>query len=315
MNAHTYPISVKICKGEGRILVHPYIRHKRGGSTVADWFISIPDTEGCLNVGRAVFEAVDFIRKSPPSEMTPNESNAAWRRTTKYKSWVSFWKHNHYGQVEILADGQYNIYSMKRSEERQGVYTECIKDVYLPADADAGEIGRTVLDVLEASEAYYHDHKETDSWRKQTVELLDGSTLTFTYPRDRHFEDCGDCNVAEIYQCYEYHTQEGSESSADFFLGIAPELDCSLEEADVLSSWERIYGKADSFEMKEAGHGIFRLRAEMRNKSCHKVSYFLQTAEDLLLECGMQVHQPGRRKKLDEKLAVLFEEFAGECRF
>ncbi len=301
---------INVHKGEGRILVIPVI-----GCKDANWFVSMADTEGCLEVGRAVLNALALIKNSSISHENSKERDMtpAWRKNTKYKSWVSFWKHNHYVQVKVLEDGQYNIYSLKRSEERQGLYTECIKDVYLPADADVEEIGRTVIDVLEASEAYYQDHKESKAWRRKTVELMDGTNLTVTVPKDRHFEDCEDCNVAEIYQCYEYHTQEGSESLAEFFVGMAAELDCSLASADVLASWEDIYGKADIFEMKEADYGIFKFRAEMRNKDCHKISCFLQTAEDLLLECGMQVHQPNRRKKLDEKLVALFEEFALGC--
>lgn len=312
MSAQPYSVLININKGEGRILMIPVI-----GCKDADWFVSMPDTADCLEVGRAVLDAVAFIRKKMLSEdaQENREKIAAWKKNTKYKSWVSFWKHNHYGGIETLGDGQYKIYSMKKSEERQGLYTECIKKIYLPANADVEEIGRTVIDVLEAAEAYYQDHKETEAWRRKVVELADDTSLTVIYPKDRHFEDCEDCNVAEIYQCYEYHAQEGSESSAEFFVGMAAELDCSLEEENVASTWERIYGKADFFEMKAISHGIYKFRAETRNKDCHKISYFLQTAEDLLLECGMQVHQPNRRKKLDEKLAALFEEFASGCSF
>ena len=303
---------INMYKGEGRILVIPVI-----GCKTADWYVRMPDTEGSREVGQAVLDAVAFIGKKAlfTEIQEKREEIAAWKRNTKYKSWISFWKNNHHVQIQVLEDGQYNIYSLKKSEKRQGLYTECIKKIYLPANADVEEIGKTVIDVLEASEAYYQDHKEPKAWRRKTVELMDGTNLTVTVPKDRHFEDCEDCNVAEIYQCYEYHTQEGSESSAEFFVGMAAELDCSLTSADVLAAWEDIYGKADFFEMKEADHGIFKFRAEMRNKDCHKISCFLQTAEDLLLECGMQVHQPNRRKKLDEKLVALFEEFAFSCSF
>ncbi|MCM1553089.1 MAG: hypothetical protein NC092_10400 [Butyrivibrio sp.] len=177
------------------------------------------------------------------------------------------------------------------------------------------KLGQAVIDVLEASEEFYKDHKETDAWRRQVIELLDDSKLTITYPKDSHFQDYEDCNSAEIYQCFSYLTQDGAESSADFFVAMAAELDCCLERSHVESVWERIFGKADFFEMKEVSHGIFKLRIEMRNKDSHKISYILQTDEDLLLECGMQVHKPNKRKKLDGKLTELFEEFALDCRF
>ena len=52
----------------------------------------------------------------------------------------------------------------------------------------------------------------------------------------------------------------------------------------------------------------------VKNKHTHKISYLLRQDEDLLLECGMDVHQPNRRKKLDENLIELFKEFVLSCK-
>ena len=35
--------------------------------------------------------------------------------------------------------------------------------------------------------------------------------------------------------------------------------------------------------------------------------------DDEILECSMEVHQPNRRKKVDEKLTALFQQFALSC--
>lgn len=305
---------INLYKGEGRILVIPVI-----GCKTADWFVNMPDTEGFISIGNAVLDSATFINENSQSAENVRKHNAvaAWQKNSKYKSWISFWKHNHYAQIQILEDGKYHIYSLKKSEERQGLCTECIKINDLPADADVETIGKAVIDVFEASEAYYKDREEPKAWHRKTLELADDTSLQITVPKDRHFEDCEDCNVAEIYQCYEYHAQDGTKSSAEFFVGMAAELDVNLEKENVTSIWEKIYGKADFFEMKELNpdYGIYRFRAEMRNKECHKISYFVQTADDLLLECGMQVHQPNRRRALDEKLAGQFEEFAISCSF
>ena len=67
--------------------------------------------------------------------------------------------------------------------------------------------------------------------------------------------------------------------------------------------------------MKQAEHGIWRLRAEMRNKSVHRISYLLQIDESELLDCTMELHKPNSRKKLDEKLTEMFEEVARKCSF
>lgn len=302
---------IKVYKGEGRILVIPIIQ-----ITDADWFARVSETAGSLEVGQAVLDALDVIKKAD-SEGYQWDQHAvpAWQKNSRYKGWRSFWQHNHFSFVEITEDGQYHIYCPQKYEDAPGALGAPLKDIYLPADASAEEIGRAVIDVLEVSEAYDRDHKNTEAWRRKTVELLDDSILTVICPKDSHFEDYQDCGAAEIYQCYAYLSEEGAEPSAEFFVGIAPELGCNLDEENVHASWERVYGKADSFQMEEADCGIFKLRAEMRSRSIHKTSYFLQMGEDLLLECGMHVYQPNRRKKTDEKLAAKFEKFASSCSF
>lgn len=302
---------ITIYKGEGRILVIPIV-----DCTATDWFVRMPDTADSLEVGQAVIDALNVIRKAA-SEGYQWDQNAvpAWQKNSSYKSWISFWKHNHFSFVEILKDGQYYICSQKKSETRPTFFDDIFKKIYLPADANAEEIGKAVIEVLEASEAYSWELKDTEAWRRQQVEMLDGTTLNIVYPKDSHFEDYQDCGVAEIYQCYAYLSGEGSEPSAEFFVGIAPELDCNLDEKNVYASWERVYGKADSFKMEAVDYGIFKYRAEMRNRSIHKTSYFLQVDEYELLECGMHVYQPNRRKKMDEKLAAKFEKFASDCSF
>lgn len=154
---------------------------------------------------------------------------------------------------------------------------------------------------------------QTDYLTKN-IELLDGSVLTIKQPRDKHFNDYEDGHAAEIYQCYCYLPKEGAESSAEFFVGIASELECNLNAEEIRSSWEKFYGKADFFEIQEVDYGIFKLRIEMKNKDTQKISYILQMEEDLFLECGMDVHQPNRRKKLDERLVELFKEFTLDCK-
>ena len=53
----------------------------------------------------------------------------------------------------------------------------------------------------------------------------------------------------------------------------------------------------------------------MRNKSVHRISYLLKIDKSELLNCTMELHKPNSRKKLDEKLTEMFEEFARKCSF
>ena len=316
MSVQKYPWSVSVYKGEGRILVIPVINHKAGYSIAAEWFANIQDTEDCVGIGNSIFEALEFIKNSPVSILTPEERAlvSAWKKNSKYKNWISFWRNNNCTAVDFFENGSFEVYATKRTEERKGGYYGCIKEIKLPPTATAGEIGEAVIDVFKAAEEYYKDKPAYDPYPVKSLKLMDDSVLTVKHPRDRHFVDYEDAGAAEIYQSYCYLPQEGAESSADFFVGIAPELDCNLDPSNVRREWERLCGKADFFEMQEADYGIFRLRAEMRNKSTHKISYFLQMEEDLLLECSMDVKHPNRRKKLDEKLTGLFEEFALSCK-
>ena len=316
MSVQTYPLLMSIYKGEGRVLIMPVIRHMAGYSVNADWVVNIQQIDDYASIGKSVIHAVDFIRNSPLSMSTPRERelNPIWKKNTKYKSEISFWKNNLLTRIKVLEDGHYLIYSMKRSEKRKGGYSEIIKEINLLSNASNEEIGKAVLSAFEALEDYYKNNKEQQDYLTKNIELLDGSMLTLTVPKDNHFIDSEDCGAAEIYQCYSYLPQQGAESSAEFFLGIAPELDCNLDALNVRSSWEEFYGKADFFEMQDGDYGIFKLRIEMKNKHTHKISYLLRQDEDLLLECGMDVHQPNRRKKLDEKLIELFKEFVLSCK-
>ena len=202
----------------------------------------------------------------------------------------------------------------KRAATPGQEYFGGIKVIDLPVGATLDEVAEAVLDVFEAAEEYYKTHKVNDRYPQKEITLADYTKLTLKSSCDRHFEDSEDFGTGEIYQGYSYVSGEGAEPSAEFFVGMAPELECSLQLDNVRECWEKTYGAAESFQMKEVSKGIYTQYAEMKNKSIHKISYFLQQEQDLILECGMMLHMPNRRKKLDEKLLPLFEEFAANCR-
>ena len=153
-------------------------------------------------------------------------------------------------------------------------------------------------------------------YTEKNFELANGSKLTASAPRDRHFSDNDDYGVSELYQAYMYFPRKDSEeASAVFYIGMAAELNGEISEDNIRNAWEKQNGKADFFEIKSAEHGTFKLRAEMRNKSVHRISYLLEIADCDLLDCTMELRKPNSRKKLDEKLTGLFEEFARQCKF
>lgn len=180
--------------------------------------------------------------------------------------------------------------------------------------SDPEKLGKIIIEALDRSRKI-SDKVAGNPYPEKTIELLSGTTMIVPAPRDKHFSDCEDYGVGELHQAYLYFPKEGADSSAEFYLGIAAELDCDLSEDNIRHAWEKLHGKAEFFEVIQAEHGIWGLRAEMRNKSVHRISYLLQIDESELLDCTMELHKPNTRKKLDEKLTEMFEEFARKCRF
>ena len=175
------------------------------------------------------------------------------------------------------------------------------------------EMGRMLFEAFDRSrmmgKIVQHGHPP------KAITLLNGSEILVEEPDDKHFSDCDDYGLGEMHQVYMYFHGDGAEHSAEFYLGIAAELDCDMSEDNIHEALKNQHGKADFFEVKSVEHGIFKLRAEMRNKSVHRISYLLQIDESELLDCTMELHKPNSRKKLDEKLSGLFEEFARRCKF
>lgn len=179
---------------------------------------------------------------------------------------------------------------------------------------DPEVLGKMIMEAFERSRKM-GDIMSGDYCPPRTIELLNESEVIVEAPRDKHFAEYGDYGVGDLHQAYLYFAKEGAESSAEIYLGIAAELDCDMSEDNIRRAWEKQNGKAEFFEVKAAEHGIFKLRAEMRNKSVHRISYLLQIDESELLDCTMELRKPNSRKKLDEKLTGLFEEFARQCKF
>lgn len=174
------------------------------------------------------------------------------------------------------------------------------------------EIGRMVIEALNRSKTMAVV-MSGDYCPPKTIELLCGKSVSISAPKDKHFIDAQDYNVGEIYQGYSYLPTRDSEAVAEFYLGIGAELDCDLNRDNIQCAWQNFNGKADFFEVREVLYGIFTMRAEMKNKNVHKVSYFVKVDEFEILECTMEVKQPNRRKALDMKLLGLFEGFVLGC--
>ncbi|MCI8409193.1 MAG: hypothetical protein HFJ09_08000 [Lachnospiraceae bacterium] len=305
---HRFPWQINIYKGEKRLLIIPYLDHVAGFRRQPDKMVVLDENASAEEIGNGIMEVLEIIKTSP---RLAGMTQGYWL-ATKYKGWKTFSKKNNLVTLEVNEDFSYKIYA-EECPKSDGLY-QIVGDVkYIDADITVEGLGNCIIECFQVLPSI--GKKEHDPYPIKSVELMDGSMLTVKHPSDKHFYDYEDAHAGEIYQCYCYmvHGEEG-ESSAEFFLGIAPEIDCNLDLENVCHSWQDVYGKAELFEMKEDSYGIFTHRAEIKNKKTHKISYFLQMEEDLILECGMDVHQPNKRKKTDEKLGHLFQEFAMNCK-
>ena len=299
------------------MIVVPYITTIGYYYTSMAWYRILNDNETPDNIGKAVLDAFEHIRISPVDARTRAERNedSFYLKATKCKSYKAFNKKYICCGVEVKNEQmEYSVSTSINSFDNNGYCgIEGDEPVTLPNTASSTDIGKAVINAFRIIEEYKKSQK-SDPYPPVEVELLSDQKVEIHPPRDRHFIDMQDGDAAEIYRLYEYSPKECAEPSANFYLGIAAELDCDMSGENIGKAWEKQHGKADFFEVKSVEHGIFKLRAEMRNKSVHRISYLLQIDESELLDCTMELHKPNTRKKLDEKLTVLFEEFALKCR-
>lgn len=187
----TYPMALRVYKGEGRILIVPVVHHVYGYSVVSDQYYNIEEDVSVAQLGETIQTAIRFVMNSHLSTATPKErdENAAWKKNTKYKSEISFWKNNHFARVHYDEEGQYHIYSLKRSGRRKGAYEDRICQEDLPCNSSAEEIGAAVLEVLRASESYYKKYKASAKEPHREIELAGGTKLIFNEPSGTEWED------------------------------------------------------------------------------------------------------------------------------
>lgn len=313
----TFPWFIEVFKGEHHLFVVPSITTICGYSTWMAWYRKLDDTESPETIGGAILDALEHIRISPVDARirAERDEDSVYLKETKCKSFRAFNKKFLCCDIRIDEQGLYMVSASLSSVDNRG-YTGIDGDepVELPNNVAAADLGNAVINAFEILEDHIN-FKKHDPYPPVEAQLLSYQKLKIYPPRDRHFTDMEDGGTAEIYRLYEYYPKEGAEPSANFYLGIAAELDCDLGEDNIREAFENQYGKADFFEVKSVEHGIFKLRAEMRNKSVHRISYLLQIDESELLDCTMELRKPNSRKKLDEKLTGLFEEFARQCKF
>lgn len=304
-------VFMEIYKGEGRFLIIPFIEHLSGAHVEGEEAINVEDGVDPAEIGKIILEAKEYILNAPISRRVLKGEMENWKNNSKYKSAKAFWKNSHFGDVTIESDGECEICTFVKSEKPFFSPIDIIKEIKTKEDAE--EIGKAVIDVFNASEEFYKNYVPPKKKTTKEIKLLEGEKLIFKLPKEKDWKDMEDESAAEIYQAYECENAYG-ELTAMMNFGIAAELDCDVSEENIKKVWESFNEKAKEFEYKKEENGIFKIRAEFKNKNVHKISYILNHGDKDILECTIEVYQPNRRKKLDEKLVKQFEEIVLSCK-
>ena len=157
MSVQSYPWTVRIYKGEGRFLIVEEVEHRAGYNTYSDKITIVSEAEDNLvaKLGTEVFLGLKSIEDSPLYIGKPNDF---WKKGSKYKGYITFWKHNLLTYVDLYEDGSYKVCATEKCREKKGGYNGCIKSINLPANATAEEIGKAIIDVFKAAEVYYEQN-------------------------------------------------------------------------------------------------------------------------------------------------------------
>ena len=157
MSVQSYPWTVRIYKGEGRFLIVEEVEHRAGYNTYSDKITIVSEAEDNLvaKLGTEVFLGLKSIEDSPLYIGKPNDF---WKKGSKYKGYITFWKHNLLTYVDLYEDGSYKVCATEKCREKKGGYYGCIKSINLPANATAEEIGNAIIDVFKAAEEYYEQN-------------------------------------------------------------------------------------------------------------------------------------------------------------
>ena len=253
-----FPWSVDVFKGEHQIIVVPYVTSMFWYGTAMARYRILNENESPETIGKAILDSFEHISRSPVDARTPAERDEdSYRKETKCKSYKAFNKK--YMCVGIKVENEqmeYRVSTSINSFDNNGYCDiEGNKPVILPNTASVVDIGNAVVNAFSIA-AEYKKAKKPDPYPPVEIELLSDKTVIISPPRDRHFTDCDDCGAAELYKVYGYYPKEEADSSAEFYLGIAAELDCDMSGENIRKVWEELHGKSEFFESSRQNMGF-----------------------------------------------------------
>ena len=115
MSVQSYPWTASVFKGEGRFLITTLVEHIGGYKTHADEVTIVSETEDDLvdKLGNKVLSRIKAVENSPLYVGKPKQF---WKNGSKYKGYITFWKHNFFFFVKLFEDG---FIQLKNAEKKR----------------------------------------------------------------------------------------------------------------------------------------------------------------------------------------------------
>jgi hypothetical protein len=288
-----------------------------GNNSNIKYSIALLDVFFVLEHGYSDDELEAFIAKvldACYSKVYEDSEPTAIQKYTKAKNYISAVKGYQYMTIERLKDKGYTVSPWQVCKKYKGSFIP-IKGISIKVSphnkSSPIEKGALALAFRKAMEIIEQVSNPTiNELPRQTFILLCEKEISYVEPQDECFINAKDYGTGEIYQGYSYHKEGGDDSVAEFYFSFAAELDCNISPGNIRKKWEKIYGRATTFETAKTFISPFALRAEFKNKSIYKISYYCQINKFELFACELEIKRTKSEKRLNTKLVDLFKKLA-----
>ena len=118
MSVQSYPWTASVFKGEGRFLITTLVEHIGGYKTHADEVTIVSETEDDLvdKLGNKVLSRIKAVENSPLYVGKPKQF---WKNGSKYKGYITFWKHNLLTYVDCMKTEVIEFVQLKNLEKKR----------------------------------------------------------------------------------------------------------------------------------------------------------------------------------------------------
>lgn len=237
-----------------------------GINTVINPAVFLPPYISDDELGKNLRDNLARSKDAMPIEREESKKYKFWQ-STGIKSWTAFSKK--YECVAIYEEGN-KLMLMRLKQSPTGAYS-------FPKAQDATEVEMDVLDKelgLKVMEMF----RLPEQGEKAIInefETVNGGTVKYRMDIDG-FADADDGHT-DAYQMFRHENDENT-----FIAFVIDSGYQDVNEDAVKSSWEKLYGSIEEYELKRMHNSHIQILASAKTKNAYIRSYFYRDAEDWL---------------------------------